>query len=865
MRPRGLYVLFFLSGASALVYELIWQRQLHLLFGVSTLAVSAVLTAFLGGLALGALAFGRRADRTPNPLRLYAALEAGIGLSALLVEPGFRLLTGTYTALYAALEPGPLGGTLLRLALALLLLAVPACLLGGTLPVMARLAAARRTSLTSSFSVLYGVNTLGSVAGAALTGFVFLHFVGMQRTVWIAVGVNLTVASVAGMASRRAAQPPGGGMVPGCGTVSDRAAPPTEGLPWRPGKETFGQGRWRGQETTPQQQLAPAVLPSAALAAAALTGAATLGCEVVWSRILGIFTSNSAYAFALLLSVLLLGMGAGSLLQAVWARRRGDAWLRLALCQALLAAVTLALLFGSRDTPDWLARWSGGLAWSMFAGELALTAGLLFVPAVLIGMSFPLLTAGVAADPNRFGGWLGRTYAANTAGCVAGAVGAGFFLIPAVGLRNTLGLCAAANLAASALAWACARRPGPVWRGLAAAGAALGVAVLWLGLPAGGYHKSPPGAGHECLFYREGNNGTVSVLAEEGGRRWLLVDGQPVAGTGRTVVIDQKMLAHLPLLLHPAPRRALTVGFGSGGTSHSMTLHGIDVDCVEIERAVPAAAPLFRSENEGVLADPHFRLVVDDARSWLRVAPTRYDVIVTDCTNIQYRSNADLYSVEYFRLMRDRLGQGGVAAAWVPANGIDPADLKTLLRSFQTAFPHTSVWFMNTLATDFLIVVGTADPLAIEANRLAARMAAPMVRRDLEAVGLAEPCRLLYTFLAADADLAAFVGPGPLNTDDRPLLAYTTYGASFRGTIAANLSGLLTCRRDVGRYVRHAPPEVDMLRHYAASNEALMGHVAHQAGAEAEALGHYLRGARLLPADAALRELVATSYYRLRR
>src|SRR5262249_37775225 len=154
-------------------------------------------------------------------------------------------------------------------------------------------------------------------------------------------------------------------------------------------------------------------------------------------------------------------------------------------------------------------------------------------------------------------------------------------------------------------------------------------------------------------------------------------------------VIDQKMLAHLPLLLHPRPRRALTVGFGSGGTSYSMTLHGIDVDCVEIERAVPAAAGHFTSENHGVLSHPRFHLIIDDARSWLRVAPVRYDAIVTDCTNIQYKSNGDLYTVDYFRLMKDRLTPQGVAAAWVPANGIEGADLKTLLRSFREVFPHT--------------------------------------------------------------------------------------------------------------------------------------------------------------------------------
>jgi spermidine synthase len=298
------------------------------------------------------------------------------------------------------------------------------------------------------------------------------------------------------------------------------------------------------------------------------------------------------------------------------------------------------------------------------------------------------------------------------------------------------------------------------------------------------------------------------------------------------------------------------VGFGSGGTSHSMTLHGVDVDCVEIEGQVPGAADLFRSENQGVLDHPRFRLVLDDARSWLRVAPVSYDVIVTDCTNIQYRSNGDLYAVDYFRLMKDRLTPTGLAAAWVPANGIREEDLKTLLRSFRAVFPHTSVWFMNTLPTDFLIVVGTPAPLAIDLDRLRQRMDRPGVAEDLAAVGLGEPCRLVYTFLTGEDKLGEYLGEGPLNTDDRPVLSYSTYGSSFRATTAANLVGLLSCRADVVRFIRHPAPAEVMLRHQAASTESVLGHVVLHLGDARAALAHYVSGGRLLPADPALRGLI---------
>ncbi len=828
MQRRFLYGLFFLSGASALVYELIWERLLHLLLGTSTLAVSAVLAAFLGGLALGGFLFGRLADRTQNPLRLYAWLEAGIGVTALLVPVAFSGVASLYVIAYDALQPGLWGGALLRLTAASAVLLIPATLIGGTLPVMARLALKPNSATAPTFSLLYGVNTLGAVLGAALTGFVGLYYLGMTTTLALAAGLNGLVALGAVLASR-----------------SHLSA-------------TL-------RSTTADGAVAPAsVWQGLALGCAAATGAITLGEEVVWTRVLGILTSNGAYAFALMLTVMLLGIGLGGLVQYLWSRRGGDSWARLALVQGMLGGVGLASLWFFRSPPDWLERGSDGSSTTtLFFSEMLLTATALLVPAFLTGLSFPLLVTGVSQSPARFGGWLGRLYAFNTAGCVAGALAAGLVFIPWLGLQNTLALLAAASLGVAAVAWACAARPRPLWRGVCGTVVLAAALVAWWQVPVGIYRKTAVGDAGEMVYYKEGDNGTVSVVQEESGRRWLLVDGQPVAGNGRTIVIDQKMLAHLPLLLHPAPQRALTVGFGSGGTSHSMTLHGVQVDCVEIERAVPGAAAQFSSENHDVLSDPHFRLVVDDARSWLRVAPERYDAVVTDCTNLQYKSNGDLYTVEYFRLMKERLTTDGLAAAWVPANGIDERDLKTLLRSFREVFPHTSVWFMNTLATDFLIVVGTPNALDVDMDRLRERMAAPATRADLETVGLADPCRLLYTFLEADDEVLAYVGPGPLNTDDCPVLSYSAYGAGFRSTIATNLVGLLAHRTDVRQHVRHPAAEIEMLHHYAASNEAVLGHIALQRGDERTALRHYVEGAKLLPQDKSFPELSYYSYLHL--
>ncbi len=822
-----LYGLFFLSGGSALIYELIWQRCLNLVFGVSTLAVSGVLAAFMGGLALGGLLFGRRADRSARPLRLYAGLEAGIAVSALLVPAGFAALTQVYTAACCWLQPGPWLGTGLRLALALLVLLVPATLIGGTLPVMGRLAARRGSGLACSFSLLYGINTLGAVLGAVLTGFVLLRCLGMRQTLWLAAGINFLAAVGAALGDRFS-------------SLEVPATPHADSVEASSAPSSF----WRWP----------------AAACAGVTGAGALGFEVAWTRILGIYTSNSAFAFALVLGVMLLGLGLGSLVQALWARRPGDSGRRLALCQGFLAALILGSLPYFRTAPAWLGQWCDGTsALRIFLAELTLTAAALFLPAVLMGMTFPLLAAPFKSGGQPVGRWLGRVYAVNTLGGVLGAFLTGFVVIPTLGLQRALGGIALLNVGVGVAGLLASSRLRWTVRCVAAGLAGLAAVVVVLRLPAGGYTKAAVVAPRQLLAYREGNNGTVSVVREANGTRSIMVDGQPVAGTAPTSVIDQKMLAHLPLLLHPDPRRALTVGFGSGGTSHSMTLHGVAVDCVEIERAVPAAADLFVSENHGVLGHPHFRLVIDDARNWLRVSPDPYDVVVTDCTNIQYKSNGDLYTVEYFRLMKDRLTAHGVAAAWVPANGIDPADLKTLLRSFRAVFPHTSVWYMNTLPTDFLIVVGTPDRLDLDLEELHQRMVRPGVREDLEAVGLEDPYRLACTFLTADEDLAAYLEAGPLNRDDRPVLSYSTYGATFRATIVPNLVELLACRSDVTEYVSRGGDRTTLRAHYAASNEVLLGHVTFLAGHADAARAHYEKGIRLIGADPYLIYLAATS------
>jgi spermidine synthase len=386
------------------------------------------------------------------------------------------------------------------------------------------------------------------------------------------------------------------------------------------------------------------------------------------------------------------------------------------------------------------------------------------------------------------------------------------------------------------------------------------------------FHLPQEASQARVLYYAEGPSATVHVVeSEEDGRphRTLLVDSKSVAGTYDEIVTDQKMLAHLPLLLHPAPQRALTVGFGTGGTSYSMLQHKIEVHCVEIEPRVPDAFRWFESQNRGIVGPGldrlDFRLILDDARAWLHVAPQPYDVIVTDLTSIQYRGNGNLYTAECFQRLRSQLTPAGVGAAWVPITGITPEALRVLTRTFRSVFPHTSVWYMINLPTDFVILVGTPAPLEIRMDDWRRRSAATLVQRDLALVGMESPEKLAACLILAENDVARFTSDGPLHTDDRPLLDYLTHASPYQNTFQENMRALLEHRSDPRAYLVDAPPasrpaaDAALDRWLRASQALIAGHIAYRTPTPdrgSQARRAYEAAVELVPEDARTRALL---------
>lgn len=810
---RALYPCFLLSGASALIYQVVWERMLTLVFGLSTLSVAAVLSAFLGGMALGARLLGPLADRTARPLRLYALVEAGIALAGLATLGLIPLVMHVFAGLYTAIEPGYVGSNLIRFTLALLAVGAASLLIGATVPIMARLLSEHTGSTAVGFASGYSVNTAGSVLGALLAGFFLIRLVGTQNALFCAVVGNLAAFAIALWAARRV-----GESAP---QRTPRVAAPRAA-------------------TAVSTAMAPAVPPAFVLVLAAVTGALALAYEVAWIRLLAIFTLNSVYVFTMVVSTYLVALSLGAAAAMLLLRWRRISELPvLAVCQLLLA-MTVPILLALAPAASQLELRTGTRSEAaIFWTEYALTAGIVFFPTLLIGVGLPLLVSLASRSVADAGRTVGRVYAWNAVGTIAGAALTGAVIIPALGLRGCLMLLAAMNLAIVAAAMLAERSSAGWSRGVTPAGAAAFALLLALVPGATRFYVPADVPGETVLYYAEGPSATVHVAEYElEGRRHrtLFVDSKSVAGTYPEIVTDQKMLAHLPLLLHPAPQRALTVGFGTGGTSYSMLLHRVRVECVEIEPRVADAFRYFESENRGLVGPEHdrseFRLVLDDARAWLHVAPEPYDVIVTDLTSIQYRGNGNLYTAECFRLMQSQLRPGGIGAAWVPITGITTEALRVLVRTFQSVFPYTSVWYAINLPTDFVILVGTPGPLELRLDDVERRMAAPMVRRDLAIIGLDNPYKMAACLLLAGPDVARFAGAGPLHTDDRPILDYMTHATPYHNTLPANLSALAALRSDAATFVTAWPGEASAepgtrwATWRAASDHLITGHIA---------------------------------------
>ncbi|MCA9062338.1 MAG: fused MFS/spermidine synthase [Planctomycetaceae bacterium] len=809
-------VAVFLSGASALSLEILWQRQMFLVFGASAPATTAVLTAIFTGIAFGSLLATPLQRLVRHPLMAFAGIELVIGGWALLVPQILQAMDHVYVE--TAHHVGESGVVLdiVRFLLAVLCL-LPATLgMGATIPVaVAVLARSRHLPV----AVVYGVNTVGAVLGALLTGLILVRIVGVSDARFVVACGNV-LAALLGL---RAAWASAALHAPTNSLSSDIS---------------------RQQAATPLKTEERDEVPAVAVSVSArqlsvlyfVAGYVALGLEVVWLRFLGIINTNSTVTFSLTLAVYLLAMGLGSLAVYPLLRRilRPNTILSLAnFAVGLMALLTIPVIW---DAPQinyeriTLRAIAGTLRLEdIYRTEAILIASLMFLPALFMGLVYPAVCQSLNAGPEIRQRWIGRSYFAGTLGSVAGILTVAGILIPLAGLHATFAILVIMTLVISVVTWI----PGRSGRTRAAIPAAAVLLSAWaISIPVQSRPvlrefmarregdvwfeysvANPDRKATEIRRFRAGMSGTVIIKKHIGSEEHLVyVDDQLVASTNMEARVDSLMLAHLPLLLHADPHSELTVGFGSGGTSHAITTHGIEAWCVEIEPEVPGAADLLKLQNFGILENPRFHLILNDARDHLGITTRSYDVIATDVTNLQYKQNSSLYTVEYFQLMRDRLNPDGIACAWIPMAAISTEELRILMHSFQEVFPHATLWYMNHTHTNFGILIGTPEPLSINYQRIQDGASQPMVAENLELIGITDPMQIIHSLMLDEEEYRSFCGEAALHTDNNPVLEFSSpltfyqYNHTFRDNLDECLKHQQSQHRSL---LKNLPPEME--------------------------------------------------------
>ena len=737
-------VFLFVSGASALIYQVVWVRQLLLIVGTTTAAVSTVLSVFMAGLGLGAWLFGSAADRSRVPLRLYGYLELGIGLYALVLPMLITASMAPYVRVARHLAGEPEILLPVRVALGFLLLLVPTFLMGGTLPVLVRHVARSFERFGADLGILYSMNLLGGVAGSLAAGFVLIPIFGVRGASVAAATGNLGV----GLAAL---------LLAGRGTGADAPA---------------GAAR----ASVLRRVEIPHEVRPLLWAAVFFSGLLSMAFEILWTRILVFTLGSTVYAFTVILATFLAGLALGGWL---FVALEGHTRPRYTLATALLAAGVAALLLApvstrSQGVISALSSWFGWTGDVFLVGTAICAAFVVLAPATLMGLVLPLAMRLLVDDLDRAGGRVGRAYLVNTVGCVLGSLLTGFALIPLLGLKGTLLLLVGIQLAlGAALLWRIEPRRMRSLRLLGTAGALAVAGFLVTSQLLRGPNPFDPAlreAGAPVVeAHHDGIGASVSVLRYPNAVKTLRIDGFEAA-SNKVMAGYMPMMTHIPMLLHPDPHRLLVICFGTGSTAGAGLLYpDVSVEAVDINRTVFGFASHFVGVNHGVARDPRARLVVDDGRNFLLTTRDRYDVITSEPMPPRHAGVVNLYSTEYYELARERLEVGGFVAQWLPMHLLTLDESLQILRTVQDVFPETTLWLHGDTG---IIVARRDDPARIDLARVARALAIGRVRDELADLGVRTPLDFAKLYVLGPDEIRAMTSSERPVTDDRPSVEF---------------------------------------------------------------------------------------------
>lgn len=761
---RVILASFGFSAFASLAFEVIWSRELTYVFGSNIYAISTVLTSFMAGLALGSFVFGRLADRTPNPLRVFALLQTGLGGYGLLTLAIFEILHKPYFLLHQLF-----GNTFLfyyaEFILAFGVLIIPSSLMGGSFPVVGRLLAKRPMEVGKKVGDVYSYDSLGAALGSFAAGVLLVPLIGHTGVILLASFVCLAIGAVSYYMSRG-----------------------------------FSSSIAEKKDDIIHTLRALSQFDRVILFSFYLSGYAALTYEIVWTRLLSLVFGTGTYAFSIMLAAYFSGLMLGSRFMGRCVDRIKSHLVYLALLEFGIGLFGLLFLpvFPKLDMPYLVVRKLITNPYLIMAAWVAIPFFLL-IPTAMMGATLPLVSKILARGKGRIGADLGMVYSANTVGGISGAWWTGFIIIPYLGVEKATVLAAISNLGAALLIFNASglggkrsidvARYSPNLRKGFYAGVAvtLGMSIFFSAYTmdstyAGIYYlaKTIPIDVWKSLkesqvevFEKETLYGYVHVW-DLWGSRYFAINGKVEASTMINDLSTQYLLAYLPMLVHERPKKVLNIGMGTGITFSRVGVFDVEeMTTVEINPVVvDVAGKYFTVDNLGVKKDPRARVVIEDARNFLATDKGSYDVVISDPQDVWNSGSSALFTYEYYSLIRKHLKEGGVFAQYITSADYGAEDFRILLNTISHAFPYLSVWE----SANTLLILASVNPVALDYDRIMEALNKPQFSQDVQLISGGKDTigYLAGRQVMSEAEVKEFIRGASLNTDDKPVLEYYT-------------------------------------------------------------------------------------------
>ena len=742
---------FFLSGSIGLSYEICWIRKASLVFGSAMFAISTVLAVFFGGLALGSYLFGKYSQRVSRPLKIYAMLEMGVGILGILSPMMFTAADSLFGLFYhSILDSFPLL-SFTRFILVSLILLPPTILMGGTLPLFCRQYVLNKDHISLSVGLLYGVNTLGAAIGCALCGFYMISNIGINVTIYICGILNLMIGLVIWKLPFSA--------------------------PIMQIKEVQKNHKNEKNFSTPTIKRYWTISVGFLFF---LSGFVILGNEIIWSRYLSLIVYNSVYTYTLTITVILIGIVVGSALTAKFFDRTVRRPLIFGSVQmAIGITVLMALMLPSNF-------WSNVIDSTEITTLIWMVCIVLFLPAVLSGISFPLAIRMVVNEPSKAGSGVGIMTAINTVGGITGSLIVGFFLLPIFGLQKSVMIITAISLIIGFMSWFFLEPSRP---SISKYAIVIIIFLVWLGIPYINKTKLPDdflASQGNLIDFREGISSFVSVIKR--GKELQLAVDRAWQGSDRRG--HQVMAAHVPMLLHPNPKNILVIGLGAGQTPSRFLIYDIKhLDCVEIEPEVVQLAKAYFPSDW--MKDPRTSFIVEDGRNYLTHIKKKFDVISIEVGQVYRPGVAPFYTSDFYHRARLRLNENGIICQFVPISFFSLKEFQTIVASFLNAFPQSVLWY-NT--RELLLIGNRSNKIKLKKKRFNMLKLNKSINQDLNFAywgginhRLNRPEVFLGGFLVGPEGLAKLSEKAKIYRDDVPFIEYSTVRQALPATPTINL------------------------------------------------------------------------------